>query len=144
MWIDGSWVDVSCGVWPWLSQTLSSLLQMSLTSHSILELAQAAAARCKFILPAIPPLLTTWEWGVASVNNILYGCTPIAWDSYPWPTLWETLSDQFHTALGSSYTSLWQARHCGYDSVLELHGVDVGPVARQGCAADRPCTFWIS
>jgi hypothetical protein len=50
----------------------------------------------------------------------------------------------FHSALGSSHTSLWQARHCGYDSVLELYGAGVGPLPGRECAADRPRTSRLS
>jgi hypothetical protein len=52
--MDGCWVHVFTGNWVWLSQILSSLLQMSLTSHSIFKSAQAAIAHCKFIPPATP------------------------------------------------------------------------------------------
>ena len=65
-------------------------------------------------------------------------------DSNPRPTR-EALTGQYHSAIGPycltgelSHSPTVRPGYCEYDSILNLHGADVGPLPRQGCAAGKP------
>ncbi len=84
-----------------------------------------------------PPMISTWDWRVVSVDNSLYRLHCHRWDSNPRPSYVRPLQVSPTANWGDLTHPHGKPGYCGYDNILELHGENVGPQPGQRCAADK-------
>ncbi len=107
----------------------------------------SAMPHCNFFPPATPPPLAnqTVERGGQCGQQSVWAALPSS-GLRPTPNTTWALASHFHSALGSSHTSPWQAgllwiqqypwpSWCGRWSTAQT---------RWGCASDRRRTYWLS